>query len=260
MTERIQLSMERMISELEYYKKRGIFSSHELRKIVETRKMHELRLQRPEKKLLDFVRYIKSEYMLEKIRDKRMGEKNANASLYDMSISKKIVELYRSALYRFNDPKIISQFTAYVIEKKMYCEMKNVFAECCSKSPLDVELWIYCAMKLFGVGDLESSRAMFLKAIRMNSKNSRVRIEFFRMEVINITNIQAASKEMGFEDDERDDAERDELALAVLQDCVDNSFFTINELQELLNISQDVEGLHQKAQKLITQCEWRKSK
>ncbi|TBU18382.1 hypothetical protein CWI42_080020 [Ordospora colligata] len=255
MAERIQLSMERMILELEDYKNRGIFSSHELRKIVETRKKHELRLQRSEKKLLDFVRYIKSECMLEKIRDKRMSEKNANTSLYDTSISKKIVELYRSALYRFNDPKIISQFTAYVIEKKMHCEMKNVFAECCSRTPLDAELWIYCAMKLFSVGDLEGSRAMLLKAIRMNNKNSRIRIEFFRMEVTNIAKIQTANKEIGFEDDEKDDVERDELALAVFQDCVDSAFFTANELQELLNISQNVEGLHHKAQKLITQCE-----
>ncbi|CAD25540.1 hypothetical protein [Encephalitozoon cuniculi GB-M1] len=246
MVENIQLGMERMISELEDYKSRGIFSPDELRRIVETRRKYELRLQRPEKKLLDFMRYIKSECILEKIRDKRVKEKKVGASFHDMSIPKKIVELYRSALYRFNDPKIISQFAAYVIKKKMYGEMKNVFAECCTKNPLDVDLWIYCAFKLFEIGDIESSRAMFLKGIRMNSRSSRIRIEFFRMEVMYIEKTEILSREIGLDSDDKDEIERGEVAFAVFADCFNSSCFTAKEIDEVLEISKDVKELRKR--------------
>lgn len=251
MVESMQLGMERMISELEDYKNRGIFSSDELRKIVETRRKYELRLQRPEKKLLDFVRYIKSECMLEKIRDKRVREKNVNASLHDMNIPKKVVELYRSALYRFNDPKIISQFTAYAIEKKMYGEMKNVFAECCTRNPLDVDLWIYCGFKLFEVGDIESSRAMFLKGIRMNSKNTRIRIEFFRMEVMYVEKIEVLNKEIGLDSDDKDEIERGEVAFAIFSDCLNDSSFTEKEITEVLEISKGIKELRERIEEYI---------
>ncbi|AFM98531.1 hypothetical protein EHEL_070030 [Encephalitozoon hellem ATCC 50504] len=251
MVENIQLGMERMISELEDYKNRGIFSPDELRKIVETRRKYELRLQRPEKKLLDFIRYIKSECILEKIRDKRVREKNAGTSLHDMKISKKIVELYRSALYRFNDPKIISQFTAYVIEKKMYGEMKNVFAECCTRNPLDVDLWIYCGFKLFEVGDIESSRAMFLKGIRMNSKNTRIRIEFFRMEVMYVEKIEALNREIGLDSDDKDDLERGEVAFAIFADCLNGLSFTEKEIEEILEISKSIKELRERIEEHI---------
>ncbi|ADM11766.1 snoRNA-binding rRNA-processing protein UTP6 [Encephalitozoon intestinalis ATCC 50506] len=246
MVESIQLGMERMISELEDYKTRGIFSPHELRKIVETRKKYELRLQRPEKKLLDFMRYIKSECILEKIRDKRVKKKNVGFSLHDMNISKKIVELYRSALYRFNDPRIVSQFTAYVMGKKMYGEMKNVFAECCTRNPLDVDLWIYCAFKLFEVGDIESARAMFLKGIRMNSKSTRIRIEFFRMEVMYIEKIEIQNKEIGLDSDDKDEIERGEVAFAIFVDCFNSPSFTGKEVNEVLKISESVKELKEK--------------
>lgn len=251
MAEKMQLSMERMIHELEDYKSRGLFSPHELRRIVETRRKHELRLQRPEKKLLDFVRYIKSECMLETIRDKRVRERGVGASLQDMSIPRKIVELYRAALYRFNDPKIISQFAAYVTKRKMYGEMRSVFAECCTRSPVDTDLWTYCAFKLFEVGDVESSRAMFLKGLRMNSKSVRIRIEFFRMEVMYIEKTEALNKEMGLDDDDRDDVERGELAFAVFLDLFDSLPLGENDVSEVLGICKHAKELRERIEKHV---------
>lgn len=248
MTERVQLSMERMIPELEDYKNRGIFSAHELRKIIETRKKHESRLQRPEKRLLDFIRYIKSECTLERIRDKRLREKNANASLHDMSISNKIVDLYKNALYRFNDPKIIAQFSTYAVKKRMYGEMKDVFAECCTRNPQDVELWIYCATKLLEIDDVESSRAMFLKGLRMNAKSSRIRIEFFRMEVVYVEKMEALNREMGLDDDDKDDIERGELAFAVFLEYFDSSCISRDGLDEILEISNSIPELRRRVE------------
>lgn len=243
MTERVQMNMERMIPELEDYKNRGLFSSSELRKIIETRRKHEFRLQRPEKRLLDFVRYIRSECTLERIRDRRLRVKKADPSLHDMNIPNRIVELYKDAMYRFNDPKIVVQFTKYVMGRRMYGEMKEVFAKCCSKNPMDVDLWIYCASKLFEIDDVESSRAMFLKGLRMNPRSSRMRIEFFRMEVRYIGKMGVLNRELGLEDDDRDDVERGELAFAVFLDYFDSACLDSDGLGEVLEICEDVHEL-----------------
>lgn len=251
MTERVQFNMERMIPELEDYKNRGIFSSNELKKIIETRRKYEFRLQRPEKKLLDIIRYIKSECTLEKIRDRRLRDRNVGGSFYDTTISNKIIGLYRTALYKFNDPKIVAQFSNYVIRKKMYTEMKDIFAECCSRNPLDVDLWIYCAGKLFDVGDIESYRAMFLKGLRMNSKSSRMRIEFFRMEVAYVRKMEMLNKEMGLDEDEKDEVERGELAFVVFLEYFDSSCLSGEGLAEILAISKAVRELNERIEKYV---------
>jgi U3 small nucleolar RNA-associated protein 6 len=76
MSEKVFLNLERMMPELEDYEERGVFTKNELLKIVETRKKHEFRLQRVDKKLMDFIKYIQSETSLEKIRDKRLKKHN----------------------------------------------------------------------------------------------------------------------------------------------------------------------------------------
>jgi U3 small nucleolar RNA-associated protein 6 len=250
MADKIQTNMERMIPELEDYRSRGIFSPTELEKIVETRRKYELRLQRPDKKLLDFVRYIKSECTLEQTRDRRLRQRKADASLCDKYISRKIVELYRSALYRFGDSKIITQFTQYVMKKRMYGEMKSVFAEHCSRNPNDVDLWIYCANKLFEADDVESARAMFLKGLRMNSRNLKIRIELFKMEIRYVEKIEILNREMGLGEEDKDEVERGEIAFAVFLDyydcCRDEE-----GLREILEVSSVVGELRERIESYI---------
>jgi U3 small nucleolar RNA-associated protein 6 len=254
MADKVQISMERMVLELEDYRNRGIFSPTELEKIIETRRKYEFRLQRPDKKLLDFVRYIKSECILEQIRDKRLRQRKADASLCDRYISKKIVELYRGALYRFNDPKIITQFTQYAMKKRMHGEMKTVFAEHCSRNPGDAELWIYCAHKLFEIDDIESARAMFLKGLRMNSRNAKIRIEMFKMEIKYVEKLEIMNREMGLGEEDKDEVERGELAFAVFLDYY-NCCGDEKGLKEILDISNVIEELRERIEKYIREKE-----
>jgi U3 small nucleolar RNA-associated protein 6 len=243
MTERVQLNLERMIPELEEYKNRGVFNTSELQKIINTRKKHEFRLQRFDKKLLDIIRYIESESTLESIRDKRIKKKNLSLSYYDKRISERIIKLYRDALFRFDDKKIIVMFAEYSIKKKLRSEMKDVFASYCLKNAGDAELWIYCASKLFEIEDVDSSRAMFLKGIRLNPQYMKLRVEFFRMEVFYIKKVFELNKSLGIEDENPDDilAIAHNLYLDTLEVCTDR-----NIINEMVKISKDISLLYEK--------------
>ncbi|XP_045532100.1 U3 small nucleolar RNA-associated protein 6-like [Pieris brassicae] len=249
MTERVQSNLERMIPELEDYKDRGIFTSNELQKIISTRKKHEFRLQRLDKKLLDIMRYIESETSLEKIRDKRLKKMNVDPSLYDRKISERVVELYKNALYRFNDKNIITHFAEYATRKRLFVEMKQVFANFCLKHPLDIDLWIFCASKLFEIDDVDSSRAMFLKGIRINQNDMRLRVEFFRMEILYIGKINMINKEMGIDDDDKDEVEKGDIAFNIFLDSLE-TFQDINLLSEMIELSKNVKEVNDR----ITEC------
>lgn len=240
MSERVHINLERMMPELEEYKNRGVFTISELQKIISTRKKHEFRLQRFDKKLLDIIRYIESEMTLEKIRDKRIKKKNLTQSYYDKRISEKIIKLYKDALYRFNDKKIIVMFTDYAVKKHLVSDMKDVYSAYCLKNASDTDLWIFCSINLFKVGDIESSRNMFLKCIRLNPKNIKIKIEFFRMEVLNI----AKNIENLEEDEELEDGYLD-VAYNIYLDIVELSE-NFDVKNELLQISMSVSELHKK--------------
>lgn len=240
MSERVHINLERMMPELEEYKNRGVFTLPELQKIISTRKKHEFRLQRFDKKLLDIIRYIESEMTLEKIRDKRIKKKNLSQSYYDNRISEKIIKLYKDALYRFNDKKIIVMFTDYAMKKNLVSDMKDVYSAYCLKNTSDTDLWIYCSINLFKIGDIDSSRNMFLKCIRLNPKNVNIKIEFFKMEVLNIVN----NKENFEEDEEMEEGYLD-VAYNIFLDIIEmaESEETKNQL---LQISENVPELHKK--------------
>ncbi|WUR03077.1 U3 small nucleolar RNA-associated protein 6 (UTP6) [Vairimorpha necatrix] len=245
MTERVQLNLERMIPELEEYKNRGVFSTVECQKIIHTRKKHEFRLQRFDKKLLDILRYIESETLLETIRDKRIKKKNLNISYYDKKITEKIIKLYKEALFRFTDKKIIVKFTEYAIKKEMHADLKDVYASYCLKNTGDAELWIYCAVKLYEIDDVDSSRAMFFKGIRLNPEYHKLRVEFFRMEVLHILRVMETNIKFGIEEEQSDEilSIAYNIYLDTVEICKENKM-----IEEMKQIAKKVEELYKKIQ------------
>lgn len=238
MSEKVFLNLERMLPELEDYKERGLFDKNELQKIVETRKKHESRLQRVDKKLLDFIRYIDSETSLEKIRDKRLRKFSLKRTYQDTKISKRVVMLYKNALEKFNEKNLIVDFTEYAKKKQLVAEMKDVYAHICLKNPLDVDLWIYCASSLFEVDDIDGARALFFKGIRMNPSSMEIRKEFFRMEVLFI---EKFCKEAEGDDDE-DEIQRGDVPYNIFLDTM-NVCRDEETLQEMLKMSKGIEQL-----------------
>ena len=76
MADKIQLTLENMIPELEQYAKLGIFQKKEIKKIVKKRRFYEYQFERKDVTKNDYFKAIRYEKVLDRRRIKIKIEKN----------------------------------------------------------------------------------------------------------------------------------------------------------------------------------------
>ncbi|TBU06215.1 U3 small nucleolar RNA-associated protein 6 [Hamiltosporidium magnivora] len=253
MSERVELNLEKMMNELNDYLKRGIFDKEEIKTIVTTRKRHEYKLNRPEKQLIDFLRYIEYETILEKIKDKRMTKLNINVSSNDNTLFKHILYLYKSALIHFGeDKKLFIQFLRYLTKKRCLDKIKTVMSEHCARYPLDADLWIFCAEKYFAMNDIENCRKLYQQAISLNKKCFKLKIEFFKSELKYVNSLIETDEENGISYQEAVTLQNYEILISIyrelsnlkptkeiideLMDMIENNPILTNKISQIKSI------------------------
>lgn len=240
MIDRVQQILEGLAPEMDDYSKRKIFTRKEISKIIETRRTFENKLQRSQKKLEDFLQYIESEKKLEKVRNRRiLLARNTHAGTEDL-LPRNILSIYTKALHHFTEPILMKEFSEFCIRRKFYEEMKKVFLKTCLRRLGDSDLWIYCAQKLWEVNDIESARNMFLQCTGVN-RDRRLLVEFFRLECAYSERINELNRELGIEEEDKDEIEKGEVAFVIFK-----SLYPVgkeNEIEECIGISSVVPGL-----------------
>jgi len=201
MIDPVQRACERFAPELESYKERKIFTPREINKIVETRRLHEMKINKTARKARDFYRYTESEKVLEKLRNQRISKSCTDMAETDRILSQNIVSIYKRALHHFDEPIFLKELAEYCVKKRLYEDMKEFMATLCLKKPADTDLWIYCARKLEEINDIESARILFLKGEGVN-KSTRLLIEFFRFECAYMEKVVQMNEELGIEDED----------------------------------------------------------
>lgn len=240
MIDRVQKVLEWMAPELNSYKKRRIFNQKQIQKIIENRRKFENKLQRNNKKLTDFLAYIESEKNLEKIRNKKI--KDTGLEETDLLLQSNIIKIYQRALHYYNEPILLKEFSEYCIKRKAIEELKNTFAEKCLKNVTDTDMWVYCAQKLWEIGDIEDARNLFIKGTSVNF-DSKLYIEFFRLECLYANKLNNINAEFGVKDEEKDDIEMGKIALAVFNNFKNK--LNTNEINQCLEISNIIQGLRE---------------
>lgn len=246
--DRIQQTLESLAPELEDYRKRKVFTSKEIERIIETRRRFESKIHRGKKQLADFMQYIESEKKLERLRNRRIEQAQASFSETDTLLTKNILRIYRAALHRFEEPIVMKEFSEYCVRRKCYQEMKDVFAKECLRRPCDTDLLVFCAQKLWEVDDVERARSLFLKFAGVNG-DLRLLVEFFRLECAYAARVNAINEELGIEDNEKDDIERGEVAMVIFKALAEKT--RGKEIEECLEISKMVPGLRKRAEEHI---------
>lgn len=243
MIDRVQRALETFAPELASYKNRKIFKDSQINKIIENRRRFESKIQRSSKRLTDFLEYAHSEMKLEKIRNKKVAEIGAGLEETDLILENNIFKIYENAIHHFDEPILLKEFSEYCIKKKATEKMKTVFANKCLKNTKDTDLWVYCAQQLCLIDDNDGARNLFLKAISINS-NPQLYIEFFRFECLFAHKLNLINQELGVDEDDKDDIEKGEVAMAILKTILDKFG---NEYQsELIEISKVIPGFEDK--------------
>lgn len=242
MIDKVQRVMEWMATELESYKRRRIFTQKQIQKIVENRRKFENKLQRPSKKLADFLSYANSERNLEKIRNKKISSLGIGPEECDKILETNIFKIYEKALHYYSEPILLASYTEYCIKRKSFDRMKETFAMKCLKNPTDTDLWVYCAQKLWEVDDIEGARNLFLRGTSIN-RDSRLAVEFFRFECLYANKLNQINKEFEVAEEDRDDVEKGKVALVVFESL--RSRMSQRDVEECRSISKLIPDLNE---------------
>ena len=134
------------MDELEDLQVRGIFSREEIRKIVRMRTDFEYRLQARAPDKLDFLRYIKYEYNLDKLRKKRRrriaGDNAGGAAMSDFAGERRIHFIFSRAEKSFRRPSTLEPVHRLCHERKSHGRLSKIFPEALRLHPKCADLWI----------------------------------------------------------------------------------------------------------------------
>lgn len=236
MADRVQFNMERMAEELERYRKFEIFSPGELRDIIETRRRHEYRIQRSQKQLGDYLRYIKYEMDLEAKKEEAHRNKFVGNTNWSLAITHRIVRLFKEALGRFPaDAMLFVQFVEYAMEKELYDDLKHFVAKYCLMNVGNVDVWIFCGSKLLETGDFNGARVLMQKGMRAHPANRKIKLEYFRMEVVYMEEMLKMNEEIGLSSADAGEVEEGALPYLVFCDLhgTDPGCYEVGEMLEV---------------------------
>ena len=120
MADVVQMYMERMIPELEYYTEIDLFTPSEIALMVNTRRDFEYALKRRPVRKVDGMRYLAYEHDLEATRKARKeAMKVEKKSLHDFAIQKRIHFIFDRMVKKFHGD--VSLWLQYIA----YCRGKN---------------------------------------------------------------------------------------------------------------------------------------
>jgi U3 small nucleolar RNA-associated protein 6 len=83
MADKIQLTLENMIPELEYFVENGIFTKIEVKKIIKKRRYYEYQFEKKDVSKLEFFKAIKYEKVLERRRIAKRKELQMKMNRYN---------------------------------------------------------------------------------------------------------------------------------------------------------------------------------
>lgn len=247
MISNVQRTIERLAPEMASYLQRKIFTKSEVDQIVERRRLFETKLERTNKRISDFIDYIKSEKILEKIRNRKIKKLSIGLEESDFLLSKNIVTIYSRGLHYFNDRILVEDFVDYCKNMKFYDEIKQQISKLCLKNMSDHKLWAFLGNVMFEMDDIEGARRIFISSISMITNLSsllEIHLVFFEVECKYVQKLNVIAKDFEIDEDDKDDVDRGLVAFAVFKELIgiDSSASVI---KKCLEIAMIVPGLDQ---------------
>ncbi|EHY66211.1 U3 small nucleolar RNA-associated protein 6 [Nematocida ausubeli] len=193
--------MEHMVPELSYYKDKNIFSPAEIEAIIKKRKNFEQILSvRP--RLSIFLLYIEYEVLLERIYLKRAKDVK-NKRNY---ITKRIDSLYCRAQFScLGVEELFISHLEYFLSVNNKEKIKEISLSIPKKCTGSLEVWLRCAFALRAIGEVEGSRILLQRSLRVLShEKNRIIEEYIKLEEENEESdspriIEVLRKEIGVE-------------------------------------------------------------
>ncbi|KAG6620027.1 U3 small nucleolar RNA-associated protein 6 [Phytophthora cinnamomi] len=187
MADTVQITMEKMVPELEDLQARRLFSAAEIRQIVDRRRGFEYSLQRVPLRKIDAMRYVEYELKLDALRAARKERLGlVKVTLGDTAGVKRVHNIFDRVLFKHRGSvELWLQYVAFCKREGSSRVLSAVFSRALQSHPRSAELWIEAASYEFGVNlNVDSARVLMQRAIRLNKHHQKLWLEYFRLELL----------------------------------------------------------------------------
>ncbi|RLN79204.1 hypothetical protein BBJ28_00014781, partial [Nothophytophthora sp. Chile5] len=232
MADSVQMTMEKMVPELEDLQARQLFSADEIRQIVAKRRGFEYALRRIPMRKLDALRYVEYELRLNALRVARKDRLDITKnSLSDTAGVRRIHAIFDRALYKHRGSvELWLQYVAYCKNEGSSRVLSHVFSRALQSHPRSAELWIEAASYEFGVGmNVDTARVLMQRAIRLNKHSQKLWLEYFRLELLYVQKMSMRREVLRLDDPET----------AAAKPTDNGGIVLIDELPEELEVDEE---------------------
>ena len=138
MADKVQLTLETLVPEMDVLVQKGYFEKKDIKKIMKKRRFHEYQFEKTDVRPLDYFRAIK----YEKILNKRMKQKKKSLNVkkkdyYDFHFIRRIIVLYKKCLIKFNknNDNIWMEYFNFLIVNKCNDILNKEIGRCLTMHP-----------------------------------------------------------------------------------------------------------------------------
>ena len=188
MADKVQLTLETLVPEMDVLIQKGYFTKKDVKKIMKKRRYHEYQFEKTDVRPLDFFKAIK----YEKILNKRMKQQKKNLHIkkndyYDFHFIRRIIVLYKKCLTKFskNDENIWMEYFNFLLANKCNDNLNKEIGRCLTLHPTKIVFWKIAAYHEYEDNlNFQNGRSLLQKCIKFNPLNEEAYLEYFTFEII----------------------------------------------------------------------------
>ena len=188
MADKVQLTLETLVPEMDVLIQKGYFTKKDVKKIMKKRRYHEYQFEKTDVMSLDFFKAIK----YEKILNKRMKQQKKNLHIkkndyYDFHFIRRIIVLYKKCLTKFsnNDENIWMEYFNFLLANKCNDILNKEIGRCLTLHPTKIVFWKVAAYHEYEDNlNFQNARSLLQKCIKFNPLNEEAYLEYFCFEII----------------------------------------------------------------------------
>ena len=188
MADKVQLTLETLVPEMDVLIQKGYFTKKDVKKIMKKRRFHEYQFEKTDVMPLDFFKAIK----YEKILNKRMKKQKKNLNIkkndyYDFHFIRRIIVLYKKCLIKFNkeDENIWMEYFNFLLVNKCNDILNKEIGRCLTLHPTNITFWKIAAYHEYEDNlNFQNARSLLQKCVKFNPINYEAYLEYFTFEII----------------------------------------------------------------------------
>ena len=188
MADKVQLTLETLVPEMDILIQKNYFTKKDVKKIMKKRRYHEYQFEKTDVMPLDFFKAIK----YEKILNNRMKQQKKNLHIkkndyYDFHFIRRIIVLYKKCLIKFNtnNENIWMEYFNFLIVNKCSDILNKEIGRCLTLHPTNINFWKIAAYHEYEDNlNFQNARSLLQKCIKFNQYNIDAYLEYFTFEII----------------------------------------------------------------------------